>query len=965
MRETVLLTGGSGFLGSRLVRVLLAERDCDIEAIVRGATQQDAERRLARLWNDWPEAAQEIGRRVRVLRGDLGQPRLGLEDDEYRRLVSSLTHVIHSAAELHLDGPIDELRRINVGGTASLLELARAAHCLRRFSHVSTAYVAGGRTGEVREEELCADSGFSNTYEQTKYEGECLVRSAMTDLPISVFRPGMVVGDSQSGEIQTFNTVYVPLRLYLSGRLRLIPAKPDLRLNLVPVDYVAQAVARLTFHPEAAGHTFHLTVDPRHLPSAKRVLDLARVWASEHLGIELPAARFVPFERLSGLIEKRLVSVPPSLLAYFNENRCFLRENVDRLLGPYAPDWDAILPRLLEYGAARGFLRRTGRTVHEQVLARLQSHRLPLRVHDIAAGASPHLRSGEEMCGEILAARRSLEALGVGPRDRVALVGHNSSRFLSLDVAVGLLGAVSVPLYYTSPPTEIEAAMRVSGARVLFVGARGLLSALEELNPEVQLVSFCSKPAADDLTSRVLTWEAFLALAGKGASPGTSGSDAQMVVRRQFEARAGLEDIATVRFTSGTTGEPKGATFRHAQLVWMAESVAAILPWKARISHGRYLSFLPMNHVVEGILGTYSPAYMPAPVDVYFLEDIHALPEALARVHPTVFFSVPRFYEKLWERFIQSRGGGLYRVAPAGSLGRLARPILRRSLLRAAGLDRCLQLIVGSAPASRQLLEDFRELGIELHNAYGLTEAPLVTINRLGKNRIGTVGTPLPETELRLADDGELFVRGPQVAAGSRQGDTEEASHSGLERVDRTDETVARCGFEGWLATGDLASIDSEGCLVIEGRKKDILVTSYGKNVSASKIEGMLRSIPGVFEALVLGDNRPALCALLWLSEGTPSRDALSFVDRAVEAINARLSNPERLKRWAVLAEKPTIESEELTGNLKVKRAVVAARRAPVVALLYEDLHRSCSLPAGPHTQLGIVHVGRRQRVCA
>jgi long-chain acyl-CoA synthetase len=340
-----------------------------------------------------------------------------------------------------------------------------------------------------------------------------------------------------------------------------------------------------------------------------------------------------------------------------------------------------------------------------------------------------------------------------------------------------------------------------------------------------------------------------------------------------------------------------------------------------------------MNHVVEGILSAYASYYIPAPVDVTYLEDFRGLSHALPRVRPTIFFSVPRFYEKVWERFRASGAGRLYGALPGpaadgsaarGSLLRtIVRPILRRALLRKAGLDRCAQLLVGSAPCSPSLLEHFHGLGIELHNAFGLTEAPLVTMNRLGANRLGTVGAPLPDTEVRIADDAEVLVRGPQVSA---------------------------LAADGWLHTGDLGAITPDGTLSIIGRKKEILITSYGKNIHPAKIEGLLRDIPGLADAMVLGDKRPSLCALLWLTGGSTTPEALHEIDRAVLGINDRLSNPERVKRWAVLAEAPRIESGELTGNLKIRRQVVLTRRAPVVEMLYTD--------GGQAQVSGVLHVG-------
>jgi long-chain acyl-CoA synthetase len=939
MGGLILLTGATGFLGAQIARLLLRDTDHRLAVLVRGQDEQDARRRLQRMWSDWPETQGAVASgRARVLPGDLGRPGLGLEPGVYAELKQTLTHIVHAAAELKLDGELEELRRINVGGTARLLELARAAHAdhgLERYAHVSTAYVAGGRTGEVAEEELTDRYGFANAYEQTKYEGELAVREAMRELPVSVFRPGMVVGDSRTGEIRAFNTVYVPLRLYLSGRLRLVPARPELRLNLVPVDYVAGAVARLLFDARAVGLTFHLTVDPDHLPQARELLRTARSWAAEELGEAPPAARFIPLQALARLPGAAKLPVPAFLLSYFNEDRRFRRDNVERLLGPYVPDWKLILPRLLDYAVHQGFLHRSGRTVHEQVLFRLQSRRLPVRVHDLAADGRERPRGGEELAREIAAAAGALHALGVGPGDRVALVGLNSSRYLALDIAVGLTGAVSVPLYYTSPPAEIEGIVQASGARLLLVGAPDVLARVGEMRTQVPIASFLLGPLPAGLHGRVIPWEAFLALGRKASPPQAAATAASAARPVALQAPVGFHDPATLRFTSGTTGVPRGASFRHGQVLWLAETMTSLLPWRVRVRPARYLSFLPMNHVVEGILGTYAPYFLPAPVDVWFLEDFYSLSRALPRVRPTVFFSVPRFYEKVWERFAAQAVGRLYLGLPSGGLRRALRPVVRRVVLRRAGLDRCAQLIVGSAPCPDRLLTDFRELGVEIHNAYGLTEAPLVTLNRRGANRLGTVGTPLPATEVRLAPDGEVLVRGPQVGGASGDAGTADALLSG-----------------GWLATGDLGELTPDGSLLIRGRKKEILVTSYGKNIHPAKIEALLRQIPGLAEVMLIGESRPALCALLWLKGGSATPGALQEVDQAVRQVNERLSHPEQVKRWAVLAESPSIESGELTGNLKLRRQAVLARRNGVVELLY-----NARGPAGRPTP-EILHVG-------
>ncbi len=262
MPEHLFLTGATGNLGTWIAKRLLAEPDLAITALVRAADSEEANRRLARLWWEEPDLVDALGTRIEPVAGDVTRPDLGLDPEMRAALVRRTTRILHAAADLRLDAPLDELRRTNVTGTANVLAFARAVHAdhgLDRFAHVSTAYVCGRRRGEISEEDLSAADGFANAYEQTKFEAESLLRVAMTELPVSVFRPGMIVGDSRTGAIATFNTVYGPLRRYLTGGLPLVPAARGARLDIVPVDWVADAIVRLTLDPRASGRTFHLT----------------------------------------------------------------------------------------------------------------------------------------------------------------------------------------------------------------------------------------------------------------------------------------------------------------------------------------------------------------------------------------------------------------------------------------------------------------------------------------------------------------------------------------------------------------------------------------------------------------------------------------------------------------------------------------------------------------------------------
>lgn len=910
MGGVVLLTGATGFLGTEIARRLLREPELVVVALVLAS--DDVEGRVAaeRAWSYAPDLEEALGGgRVEVVAGDVCRKKLGLEPEVHRNLVHRVTHIIHAAADLRIDTAPDDLRPTNVEGVANVLAFAGACGGLSRLSHVSTAYVAGGRTGEVPEEALDDRYGFENAYELTKLEGERLVRAEMERLPVSVFRPAMIVGDSRTGEVRTFNTFYVALRRYLTGHLRVAPASPRLRLNIVPVDHVADAIVRLSFDAAAEGLTFHLTAPGEDLPTAEELMRFVRGWAKGRLGIRLPRVVFVPVPTLRRTAASRdelhrrgrprAGSGVAALRPYLRERRRFRRDNTERLLGPYPLPWRTYMPALLERAVERGFLHRSDRTVHEQALFRLGGRSLAVRYLDIL-GDREERRSGPEVRDDVLAAAAALRRRGVGPGSRVAMLGPNGTRYLTIDLAIGLVGAISVPMYLSSPAEDVEHILGASSAELLFVGSADVLRRLGPVASSLPCVSF--ERGSEGEAATVVAWETFLG-EGKGA-PALPG------------APVGLDDVATLRYTSGTTGPPKGVAFTHRQLRWMAETMVTLIPWTTRTRPGSYLSFLPMNHVVEGILGTYSVYYTPAPVEVAFLEEFARLPEALRMVRPMVFFTVPRLYEKLLEVARSSRAGRRFLAMPEGPAKRLLRPVVCRRLLRRAGLDRCSMLMVGSAAVGEALVGAFRDLGIEIHDAYGLTEAPLVTTNRPGRNRLGTAGEPLPETDIRIAEDGEILVRGPQVMAGY------------------ADEGAAQPFRDGWLLTGDLGHLREDGALVIEGRKKDLLKTAYGKYLNPSKIESMLRGAPDVAEAMVVGEGRPFCAALVW-AEGPLTTQRATAIDAAIGEVNRRLSRPERVRRWTVLDNDLSVARGDLTPNLKLKRAKIAERHASTIEDLY------------------------------
>ncbi|MCD8231604.1 MAG: AMP-binding protein [Clostridiales bacterium] len=800
----IFLTGTTGFLGTEIISELMQTTDDVVYGLTRAGSVSEAINSLTALWYGRPELTENLGSRIQPVLGDITKENLGLSEADQERLIHHTNYVIHTAAVIGINHSHEQFWDVNVTGTSHVLDFARriqADHPLKRFSHVSTAYVAGTRSGRIMEDSL-TDAGFSSLYEQSKFEGERLAARTMGHLPVSVFRPGQIVGDSRTGRVKNFNTLYYPLKLYLKQQLRVFPIKKSMRVNMVPVDYVAKSIVRITYAENAAGKTFHLTAPASAQPTVAELIDAVREWAEKTLSIRLQNPLFFPVPFLDRIgasrnlsegkpAKKSVLTNMLSLAPYFIENKTFDTTNTERYMGAYQLDWREYLPNLLSYAADRNFLDHNSRTVFEQVRFCLNRKNASITYYDVTGDGirETSASSVNQRIEETLAA---LQALGIGPGNRVAVSGINSVTYFILDVAIGLSGATSVPLYYTTPANELDELLQKSGASWFFIGDNRILSHVSKMTFGGKMISFMEDmPVRED--NRVITWKHFLSL----------GKD-----REHMPAQVSYQDIATLRYTSGTTGSSRSVAFSHAQLRWMAETMASLLSFKSRSKQAAYLSFLPLSHVVEGILGAYTPYYLGAPASLYFLNDFDSLAKTLPKVRPTIFFSVPRFYEKIWDQLARNRLGSIYISGKSAALKRILRPILKRSLLKKAGLDRCDQLIVGSAPVSKKLLEDFRELGIEIHDAYGLTEAPLITLNRLGANDITTVGPPLPDTKVTLARDGEILVEGPQVAV----------SYDGRE--------------DTCLHTGDLGTVTTNGHLQIIGRKKEILINSYGKNIN-------------------------------------------------------------------------------------------------------------------------------------
>jgi long-chain acyl-CoA synthetase len=565
--------------------------------------------------------------------------------------------------------------------------------------------------------------------------------------------------------------------------------------------------------------------------------------------------------------------------------------------------------------------------------------------------------SSQEMLERIRDLSLGLGAVGVKTGDRVALIAESRPEWLLCDLAILTGGAVTVPIYPTLSAAQARYILQDSGARLAIVSTRLQLDKVQEVRhllPDLAAVIVMDSAAAAGSTS-VLSLDN---IEQRGHARMTAEWGAGKAFRDAART-ARPEDLATIIYTSGTTGEPKGVMLTHANLVANLRGAAPSLDLS---QEDVALSFLPLSHAFERMVAF---IYLFSGVSIVFAESFDTVARDLLKVRPTVLTGVPRVYEKLNARIVEvghatpgvkgkifhwaieagmARSGAVLRGRSPGPYTQLKAAIADRlvfSTIRERLGGRLRFAASGSAPLAANILEFFFAIGIPVIEGYGLTEtAPILTFNPQNAPRVGTVGKAIRGVELRIAPDGEILARGPNVMRGYFN--KPEATAAVLE--------------DGWFHTGDIGQLDADGYLTITDRKKDLLVTSGGKKIAPQPIEAILKRSPLVSEAVILGDRRKYAAALIVPEFAALERrlkdlgrppapreqlitrpDVIALYQEIVDALNRELSQFERIKRIALLPSEFSVESGELTPTLKVKRKVVEQKWQEKIEELYRD----------------------------
>jgi long-chain acyl-CoA synthetase len=550
--------------------------------------------------------------------------------------------------------------------------------------------------------------------------------------------------------------------------------------------------------------------------------------------------------------------------------------------------------------------------------------------------------TAEQFRSQVAGLAKGLIAAGIQPGDRVALMSRTRYEWTLADYAIWSAGAVTVPVYETSSAEQVEWIVSDSGAR----------AAIAETDQHAEIIG----SLRDRLAGLSQVWR--ISGLDELAATGADVTDDQL---RQHRTSRRAGDLATIIYTSGTTGRPKGCELTHRNLLAaVRNAVHGALPEVFEHIDASTLLFMPLAHVFARIIEI---GCLESGAVLGHWEDIGTVAEGLREYHPTFLLAVPRVFEKVYNTAQQQASASpakskIFAAAAAVAVAysqaaQSGRPgpglRLRHELfdhlvygkLRAAVGGKVTYAVSGGAPLGERLGHFFRGAGITVLEGYGMTEtSAAATVNKPSRNKVGTVGQPLPGVSASIADDGEILLRGAINFAGYWQNDA--ATKEVLDNA-------------GWLHTGDLGSLDDEGFLRVTGRKKELIVTAGGKNVAPAVLEDRLRAHPLISQVMVVGDNRPFIACLITLdpealdhwkqqhgkpASATPAdlatdTDLLAELQTAVDDANKAVSRAESIRKFVVLPVDFTTDNGYITPSLKVKRAVVAKDFAADIEALY------------------------------
>jgi long-chain acyl-CoA synthetase len=574
-------------------------------------------------------------------------------------------------------------------------------------------------------------------------------------------------------------------------------------------------------------------------------------------------------------------------------------------------------------------------------LARRYPNRVAVRTVDDAVAYS-----WTTLQARVDALAGGLAKLGVGRGQPVALLLTNRPEFVLADLAVATLGAVPFSIYQTLPPEQIAYVVSDAGARVAIVET-AFLHTFMKARPEIATLEHVIVLEGSEVPGTVALADV------EGSDPAFDAEAASRAVEPT--------DLMTLIYTSGTTGPPKGVQLTYRNLFSMLKPATDVIDLP---DEGHVISWLPTAHIAERALNYYIPLLLGATITT--CPNPREIASYLPKVRPAFFFAVPRIWEKVKagleaqlasipddtrERLHSGLAAALEKVR----LTQAGKPVPQEIQDRAAradaeffagirqllGLDRAIAVGVGAAPTPTDVLEFFHAIGIELGEGWGMSETcGLGTMNAPGQIKIGTVGRPIAGTELKLAPDGEILVRGPNVMTGYRN---------------LPEKTAESLTAEGWLATGDIGEIDAEGYVRIVDRKKELIINAAGKNMSPANIEGTLKGgSPLIGQVCVIGDRRPYNTALIvldadfapaWAAQndlgGKPMEELASepklvaAVQAGVDAANAQLARIEQIKKFTILPSDWLPGADELTPTMKLKRKPIAEKYAAAIEAMY------------------------------